>query len=30
MGTAPELDLDEALFLRSKFYSFDIKQNSSH
>ena len=27
---APELDLDEGVFLRSKSYSLDIKQNSSH
>ena len=30
METAPELDLDEAVFLRSKSYSLNIKQNSSH
>ena len=28
--TAPELDVDEAVFLRSKSYSLNIKQNSSH
>ena len=28
--TAPELDLDEAVFLRIKSYSLNIKQNSSH
>ena len=28
--TAPELDLDEAVILRSKSYSLKIKQNSSH
>ena len=28
--TAPELDLDEAVFLRSKSYSLNTKQNSSH
>ena len=30
LETAPELDLDEAVFLRSKSYSYNIKQNSSH
>ena len=30
LGTLPELDLDEAVFLRSKSYSLNIKQNSSH
>ena len=30
LETAPELDLDEAVILRSKFYSLNIKQNSSH
>ena len=30
LETAPELDLDEAVFLRSKTYSLNIKQNSSH
>ena len=30
METLPEVDLDEALFLRSKSYSLKIKQNSSH
>ena len=30
LETAPEIDLDEAVFLRSKFYSFNVKQNSSH
>ena len=29
LETAPELDLDEAVFLRSKSYSFNFKQNSS-
>ena len=29
LETAPEPDLDEAVFLRSKSYSFNIKQNSS-
>ena len=29
LETAPELDLDEAVFLRSKSYSLNIKQNSS-
>ena len=28
--TAPELDLDEAVFLRSKSYSLEIKRNHSH
>ena len=28
--TAPELDLYEAVFLRSKSYSLNIKQNSLH
>ena len=30
LETAPELDLDEAAILRSKPYSFNIKQNSLH
>ena len=30
LETLPELDLDEAVFLRSKPYSLNIKQNSSH
>ena len=30
LETAPKLDLDEAVFLRSKSYSPNIKQNSSH
>ena len=30
LETAPELDLDEAVFLRSKSYSLNVKQNSSH
>ena len=30
LETAPELDLDEAVILRSKSYSFNIKQNNSH
>ena len=30
LETSPELDLDEAVFLRSKSYSLNIKQNSSH
>ena len=30
LETPPELDLDEAVFLRSKSYSINIKQNSSH
>ena len=30
LETAPELDLDEAVFLRSKSYSLNIKQNHSH
>ena len=30
LETAPELDLDEAVFLRSKSYSPNVKQNSSH
>ena len=30
LETEPELDLDEAEFLRSKSYSLNIKQNSSH
>ena len=30
LETAPELDLDEAVFLKSKSYSLNIKQNSSH
>ena len=29
LETAPELDFDEAVFLRSKSYSLDITQNSS-
>ena len=29
LETAPELDLDEAVFFRSKSYSINIKQNSS-
>ena len=29
LETAPELDLDEAVFLRSKSYSLNIKRNSS-
>ena len=29
LETAPELDLDEAVFFRSKSYSLNIKQNSS-
>ena len=29
LETAPELDLDEAAFFRSKSYSLNIKQNSS-
>ena len=29
LETAPELDLDEAVFLRSKSYSLNIKQNNS-
>ena len=29
LETAPELDLDDAVFLRSKSYSLNIKQNSS-
>ena len=29
LETLPELDLDEAVFLRSKSYSLNIKQNSS-
>ena len=28
LESAPELDLDEAVFLRSKSYSLNIKQNS--
>ena len=28
--TAPAIDLDEAVFLRSKSYSLNIKQNSLH
>ena len=28
--TAPELDLDEGVFLKSKSYSYNLKQNSSH
>ena len=30
LETLPELDLDEAVFLRSKSYSLNIKQNKSH
>ena len=30
LETAPEIDLDEGVFLRSKSYSLNIKQNSSH
>ena len=30
LETAPELDWDEAVFLRSKSFSLEIKQNSSH
>ena len=30
LETAPELDLDEGVFLRSKSYSLNNKQNSSH
>ena len=30
LETAPGLDLDEAVFLRSKPYSLNIKKNSSH
>ena len=30
LETSPELDLDEAVFLRSKSYSLNIKQNSSY
>ena len=30
LKTAPDLDLDEAVFLRSKSYSLKIKQNSLH
>ena len=30
LETAPELDLDEAVFLRSKSYSLNLKQNSLH
>ena len=30
LETMPELDLDEAVVLRSKSYSLNIKQNSSH
>ena len=30
LETAPELHLDEAVFLRSKCYSLDIRQNNSH
>ena len=28
LETSPDLDLDEAVFLRSKSYSLNIKQNS--
>ena len=30
LESAPELDLDEAVFLGSQFYSLNIKQNSPH
>ena len=30
LETAPELDLDKAVFLRSKSYSLNLKQNSLH
>ena len=30
LETSPELDLEEAVFLRSKSYSLNIKQNHSH
>ena len=30
LETAPELDLDEAVFFRSKSYSLNINQNNSH
>ena len=30
LETSPELDLDEAVFLRSKSYCLNFKQNSSH
>ena len=30
LDTAPELDLDEAVFLRSNSYSLNFKQNISH
>ena len=30
LETAPELDSDEAVFLRSKSFSYNIKQNNSH
>ena len=30
LETLPQLDLDEAVFLRSKSYSLNIKQNSSY
>ena len=30
LETLPELDLDEAVFLRSKSFSLKSKQNSSH
>ena len=30
LETAPELDLDEAVFLRSKSYSLNFKRNKSH
>ena len=30
LETAPEIDLYEAVFLRSKHFSLNIKQNSSH
>ena len=30
LETAPELDLDEAVFLRNKSYCLNIKQNRTH
>ena len=30
LETAPELDLGEVVFLRSKSYSLNFKQNKSH
>ena len=30
LETAPDLDLDEAVFLGSNSYSLKMKQNSSH